>query len=198
MFKISVTLYPILWLILMPHTVFCAPVLGTSIGSVVVKSPEWDEAGKIVILISKQLQAATNQLEFQTKNDLESEQREFTVSFSFTGSNKGHVQAKFFKMNSRTGTIAPVVSTTETLLGKPYAFVVYNRNTDVPDLSRLLGVCKTTANWDVVMLDYIPISDDASDVDLEYTRQTDYVDFVNSRRWIKEILGPASYLFEIE
>lgn len=151
-----------------------------------------DGERSVVVVISGGLEAATVLHGITTDADIQSGHKILNVKFSWAAGQSGHIRVRLARRNSRTSDITNEPLVSEGVLGKPYAYLLYDRSTP-PDLSRLVATIRGSGDWDIAILDYVPLADDPTDADLEYMRQTEYASWVNGRSWMRSYLGPVGY-----
>ncbi len=179
-------------------TIFCGAAIGATleslIGSVKLIDASWGDTEKVAVILSPAIEKALKITEISTATDYELSHKVLTIKFSYVDTSSGHIRVKFYKTAS-DGTFTAVGSYTTQTLGKPYAYVVYDKQMP-PDLTKLIAVMRGNVAWDTAIVDWV-VSADFTD-DLEYLNQSEYKAWVENKEWLGQTLGPVSHEYDLE
>ena len=170
-----------------------AQLVGPLVGHVKYLAPAWAENSTATIIMSTALERVIVIESIETETDSKLSHRALVMRFAWAEGFGGHIQVRFAKTNSRTNNITNVSAYTQTELGKPYAYVLYDTGAWPPSSKKLIATAKAVSDWDIAILDYVTTLDDPTDVDLEYLRQQSWSEYVAGGSWKTEVLGPVGY-----
>lgn len=181
--------------ILLASILYTIPVTAADpvdyIGNVMVLDAPWKTPStKVSVVISAALEKLITIGEVKLDKDYKTENRVLSMKFSFINTAaQGHIIARFYKVVATKKDLLEVQSMAFKVLTKPYLFLMYDTELMPPDLTKMIAVGRVPDDYEVVTLDYVSLTTDATKGDLEFKRQTSHVDYVNGKTWIPKVLG---------